>query len=84
VSVTQPVLRLQVTHDGHVLFEAAVRDDLLPFRDRAPVLLLDGLLPTHLTLQQPCRLRHPPKTGWGRVDGVGDRSARCARAAAAL
>ena len=42
VPVSHAVLGLQVSHDGHVLAEAAVRDDLLPLRDRAPVLLLDG------------------------------------------
>src|ERR1017187_489673 len=36
------MLGLQVPDDGHVLVEAASRDDLLPLRDRAPVLLLDG------------------------------------------
>src|SRR6516165_1143815 len=36
------MLGLQVPHDVHVLLEATARDDLLPFRDRAPILLLDG------------------------------------------
>src|SRR5690242_10640087 len=42
VPVTHAVLGLQVPHDGHVLVQAAARDDLLPLGDRAPVLLLDG------------------------------------------
>src|SRR5690349_798005 len=42
VPVPHAVLRLQVPHDGHVLVQAAARDDLLPLGDRAPVLLLDG------------------------------------------
>src|ERR1035438_2920436 len=42
VPVPHAVLGLQVTHDCHMLLQSAVRDDLLPLRDRAPVLLLDG------------------------------------------
>src|SRR5262245_48608915 len=42
VPVPHAMLGLQVPHDGHVLLEATTRDDLLPLRDRAPVLLLDG------------------------------------------
>src|SRR5207249_3704044 len=42
VPVSHAMLGLQVSHDGHVLVEATTRDDLLPLRDRAPVLLLDG------------------------------------------
>lgn len=42
VPVAHAVLGLEVPQDGHVLVQAAARNDLLPFRDGAPVLLLDG------------------------------------------
>src|SRR5262245_34882679 len=41
VSVPHAMLGLQVSHEGHMLLETAAHDDLLPLRDRAPVLLLD-------------------------------------------
>src|SRR6516165_2442775 len=53
------MLGLQVAHDGHVLVESTARDDLLPLRDRAPVLLLDGR-------EVRCRTRLRP---WRRMLG---------------
>src|SRR5215831_7815483 len=60
--VPHAMLGLQVPHDGHVLVESAARDDLLPLRDRAPVLLLDGR-------EVGCRTHLRP---WRRMLGHGD------------
>ena len=41
--VPHAMLGLQVPDDGHVLVEAAARDDLLPLRDRRPYFFsMDG------------------------------------------
>ena len=55
VPVTHAILRFQVPHDGHVLLAATLRDDPLPLRDRAPVLLLDGREVRCRTLLRPGR-----------------------------
>ena len=55
VPAPHAMLGLQVPNDAHVLPEATSSDDLLPLRDRAPVLLLDGREVRRRSLPRPVR-----------------------------